>query len=52
VFGYFSSRDAPIYFPGAAFVVAALFALIGPALLVSHGRRSASPAAASSADRG
>ena len=49
LFGYFSSGQAPVYFPGAAFLCAALLAAGGAFLFLRASRRAAEPASATAA---
>jgi DHA1 family tetracycline resistance protein-like MFS transporter len=41
LFGWFTGADAPVYFPGAPFLAAAVLLLVGAVLLIGHGRRAA-----------
>lgn len=43
VFGYFTSDEAPIYFPGASFLLAAILTVLGLALFVRFTRNLESP---------
>ena len=49
VFGYFSAPAAPVYFPGAAFVTAAVLT-VGCALMFAKSMRLAAPLASASSD--
>jgi len=39
VFAYFTSGDAPFYFPGAAFVMAAVFVVIALVIIIKRGEK-------------
>lgn len=41
LFGWFTGADAPVYFPGAPFLAAAVLLLLGAGLLIGDGRRVA-----------
>ena len=49
LFGYFSSEQAPVFFPGAAFLCAAFLAGGGAVLFLRASRPAATPDAATAA---